>query len=123
MPHSYYQYATIHPYYDGNGWTARLLTTLVLHRAGYGLTGISSLDEHYARNLSDYYAELTVGPSHNYYFGRTEADLTGFLDFCWEGTAALGAVRAHAVDVATRLRVSMRIANTLVRKWIADDFL
>lgn len=78
---THYQYATIHPYDDSNGRTARLLTPLVLYRAGYGLNGIYSLDEHYARNLNGYYAALTVGPSHNYYIGRAEADLTGFLNF------------------------------------------
>ncbi|NNH70438.1 Fic family protein [Nocardia uniformis] len=98
---THYQYATIHPYDDGNGRTARLLTTLVLHRAGYGLKGIYSLDEHYARNLADYYTALTVGPSHNYYLGRAEADLTGFLNFFCDSMAqALGSVRTRVTDVA-----------------------
>jgi Fic family protein len=42
---AHYQFATIHPYYDGNGRTARLLTNLILHRSGYGLKGIYSLEE------------------------------------------------------------------------------
>ena len=74
---AHYQFATIHPYFDGNGRTARLLTTLLLHKSGYGLKGIYSLEEYYARDLGSYYDALTVGNSHNYYMGRAEADLSG----------------------------------------------
>ena len=100
---AHYQFATIHPYYDGNGRTARLLANLILHKAGYGLKGIYSLDEYYARNLAGYYAGLTIGPSHNYHLGRAEADTTGFLDFFCVGMAdAFSAVRAQAAKAAKR---------------------
>lgn len=96
------RFATIHPYYDGNGRTARLLTTLVLHRAGYGLKGIYSLDEHYARDLMAYYTALTVGPSHNYYMGSAEADITGFVEyFCTSMADALGSIRSRAAAQST----------------------
>jgi Fic family protein len=85
---THYQYATVHPYYDGNGRTARLLATLVLHRAGYGLKGIYSLDQHYARDLAAYYKALTAGLSHNYYPGRGKADITGFIDFFCQSMTA-----------------------------------
>ena len=49
---AHYQFATIHPYYDGNGRTARLLTTLILHLGRYDLKGLYSLEEYYARNLA-----------------------------------------------------------------------
>jgi Fic family protein len=99
---THYQYATIHPYYDGNGRTARLLATLVLHRAGYGLKGIYSLDQHYAQDLASYYKALGVGPSHNSYLGRAEADITGFVGFfCKSMADALGAVRSRATEAAT----------------------
>lgn len=98
---AHYQYATVHPYYDGNGRTARLLATLVLHRGGYGLKGIYSLDQHYARDLGAYYKALSVGPSHNYYMGRAESDITGFVGFfCQSMADALGAVRARAAEAA-----------------------
>lgn len=77
---AHYQFATIHPYMDGNGRTARLLATLILRGHGYDLQGIYSLDEHYAKDLGAYYSALTVG-THNYYDGRAEADVTGFIDY------------------------------------------
>jgi Fic family protein len=84
---AHYQFATIHPYYDGNGRTARLLTTLLLHLGGYGLKGLYALEEYYARDLKAYYRALTVGPSHNYYLGRAEADITGWLAYFIAGMA------------------------------------
>lgn len=73
---THYQFATIHPYYDGNGRTARLLTTMILHVGGYDLNGFYSLEEYYGRNLASYYKALAVGPSHNYYMGRPESDIS-----------------------------------------------
>lgn len=90
----HYQFATIHPYYDGNGRTARLLTTLLLHKMGYGLKGIYSLEEYYAKNLMGYYEALNIGDNHNYYMGRAEADVTPFLEYFLSGMArSFGSVR------------------------------
>lgn len=84
---AHYQYATIHPYYDGNGRTARLLTTLILHLGGYDLKGLYALEDYYARDLKEYYEALTIGPSHNYYMGRAEADITKWVAYFIEGMA------------------------------------
>lgn len=93
---AHYQFATIHPYYDGNGRVARLLTNTVLHQHGYGLQGIYNLEEHYARNLRAYYAALDVGEGHNYYMGRAAADISGWIDYFIAGMAAsFAAVRKN----------------------------
>ena len=100
---AHYQYATIHPYSDGNGRTARLLTSLILHRAGYGLKGFYSLEEYYARKLGDYYEALAVGDSHNYYEGRAESDITEFIDYFCRGMAqSFATVRQRAGDAMRR---------------------
>jgi Fic family protein len=94
---THYQFVTIHPYFDGNGRTARLLTTLILHMNGYGLKGIYALEEYYAVNLLAYYNALTVGDTHNYYFGRVEADVTTFIDyFCMGMAVAFTKVKEQA---------------------------
>jgi Fic family protein len=84
---AHYQFATIHPYFDGNGRTARLLTSLILHRCGYGLKGIYSLEEYYARNLSGYYDALKAGDSHKYYMGRETADVSPLVEYFCKGMA------------------------------------
>ena len=84
---AHYQFATIHPYYDGNGRTARLLTTLILRAGGYDLKGLYSLEEYYARNVGGYYEALTLGPSHNYYEGRAAADITPWVGYFCGGMA------------------------------------
>lgn len=78
---AHYQFVTIHPYYDGNGRTARLLATFILHRGGYGLNGFFSLEEHHAQDLEGYYRSLAVHPHHNYYEGRSDADLTAWIEY------------------------------------------
>lgn len=77
----HYQFATIHPYYDGNGRTARLLTNLILYKKDYDLNGIYSLEEYYTKNLQDYYEAISVGEHHNYYFGKVEADITKWIEY------------------------------------------
>lgn len=94
----HYQFATIHPYYDGNGRTARLLTTLILHLSGYGLKGIYCLEEYYAKDLGSYYQALSIGNHHNYYMGRAKSDITSFIEYFCTGMAkAFESVRNNIV--------------------------
>ncbi len=98
---AHYQFATIHPYYDGNGRTARLLATHILYLGGYDLKGFYSLEEYYARDLAAYYNAIAAGPSHNYYVGRADADITSWLEYFCAGMAdAFNAVKSRAQDAA-----------------------
>jgi Fic family protein len=100
---AHYQFVTIHPYYDGNGRTARLLATFLLHRGGYGLHGFFSLEEHHARDLRGYYRALAIHPHHNYYEGRAEADLTSWVEYFIATLAeTFEAVRQEARQLAER---------------------
>ncbi len=62
---------TIHPYYDGNGRLARLLTKLILMQAGYKKTLI---EEFYYKDLDRYYEALDLQHS-----------LTSWLSYFCEG--------------------------------------
>jgi Fic family protein len=97
---THYQLVTIHPYYDGNGRTARLLATFLLQRDGYGLNGLFSLEEEHARDMAAYFRALAVHPHHNYYEGRETADLTPWLEYFLE---TLGAVFVAAKEELPQL--------------------
>lgn len=66
----HYQLVTIHPFEDGNGRTARLLSGYILDLLGYGFGGIGSLEEYFAYDSDEYYASLQMGLPALYYSGR-----------------------------------------------------
>ena len=48
----------IHPFVDGNGRTARLLSTLLLYQRGYDFKYLFDLSSYYDNNRDAYYAQL-----------------------------------------------------------------
>jgi Fic family protein len=82
-----------HPFVDGNGRTARLLSTLCLYRAGYDFKRLFTLSEYYDRDRSRFYAALQAVREH-------DMDLTGWLDYFVTGLAAqLDEVKARGLAV------------------------
>ena len=68
----HYQLVTIHPFEDGNGRTARLLSGYIMDSKGYGFNGIGSLEEYFAYDTDEYYESIQMGLPALYYSGRNE---------------------------------------------------
>lgn len=66
----HYQLVTIHPFEDGNGRTARLLSGYIMDLNGYGFNGIGSLEEYFAYDVNEYYDSIQMGLPALYYSGR-----------------------------------------------------
>lgn len=77
---THYELVRIHPYVDGNGRVARAMATLVLFREGYDIKRLFSLEEHYDKNLIEYYQALRSVTVLN-------GDLTQWLEYFTFGLA------------------------------------
>lgn len=77
------QYVIIHPFMDGNGRTARLLTTAVLGEAGLDLFEIFSFENYYNQNITRYFK--AVGLEGDYYELKDSIDFTYWLEYFADG--------------------------------------
>lgn len=69
-----FQLVHIHPFLDGNGRTARLLSTLCLYRSGYDFKKLFTISEYYDRNRQDYYDAIQSVRNNN-------MDMTCWLEY------------------------------------------
>jgi len=78
----HYELASIHPFADGNGRTARALATLILWSRGYDFKKLFALEDYYNTDRQPYYKAIHTGKT---YEERKGKDLTSWLDYFIQG--------------------------------------
>ena len=76
-----FQLVQIHPFVDGNGRSARLLSTLCLYRTGYDFKRLFTISEYYDRDRPAYYQALQS-------VRESGMDMKGWLEYFTEGLSA-----------------------------------
>ena len=75
---SQFQFVHIHPFLDGNGRTARLLSTLILYKTGYDFKRLFTLSEYYDKARPEYYKAIQS-------VRNNKMDITLWLKYFIEG--------------------------------------
>lgn len=73
------QFVIIHPFIDGNGRTARLLTKVLLASMGLNTFNLFSFENYYNQNITRYFE--MVGVRGNYYEILAKIDFTDWLGY------------------------------------------
>jgi Fic family protein len=73
-----FQFVHIHPFLDGNGRTARLLSTLILYKTGYDFKRLFTISEYYDKDRPAYYKAIQS-------VRRNNMDMTAWLEYFVEG--------------------------------------
>jgi len=77
------QFVIIHPFMDGNGRTARLVTKVLLASMGLNTFNLFSFENYYNRNVTKYFEK--VGVFNNYYDIKDRIDFTAWLEYFTDG--------------------------------------
>ena len=73
------QFILIHPFMDGNGRTARLVTKVLLAKMGLNTFNLFSFENYYNQNVSKYFE--FVGELGDYYELVNNVDFTKWLEY------------------------------------------
>jgi Fic family protein len=75
-----FQLVHIHPFLDGNGRTARLLSTLYLYKTGYDFKRLFTISEYYDRERTNYYKAIQS-------VRENDMNMTTWLEYFVDGLA------------------------------------
>lgn len=84
-----FQFVHIHPFIDGNGRTARLLSTLILYKTGYDFKRLFTISEYYAKDRPAYYQAIQTVRKNN-------MDMTTWLEYFVDG------LRSQMAEIQTK---------------------
>lgn len=73
-----FQFVHIHPFIDGNGRTARLLSTLILYKTGYDFKRLFTISEYYDKDRPAYYRAIQS-------VRQSNMDMTSWFEYFVEG--------------------------------------
>lgn len=106
--------AAVHPFSDGNGRAARVLSSLAMYRGGFKRPEFCSLEEWWGRHRDDYYAAFgSLGRR-----WRPDADVTPFIRT--HISAQLGQARALDLQERTTRRVWVALERVCEELGIPD---
>lgn len=92
-------FATIHPFSDGNGRTARALATLILYERGYDFRRLFALEDYYNKDRQQYYKYINVGKNYE----ERRIDFTPWLEYFVRGfKEEIDDVKAKVVSLSHR---------------------
>ena len=91
--------ATIHPFNDGNGRTARALATLVLYQRGYDFRRLFALEDYYNTDRPSYYNAINLGKTYD----ERKTDITSWLEYFVKGfKKEIDGVKNRILPLSTR---------------------
>lgn len=94
-----FQFVHIHPFIDGNGRTARLLSTLILYKTGYDFKKLFTISEYYDKDRPGYYQAIQN-------VRKNKMDMTTWLEYFVDG---LRSQMAEIQEKGKRIIVSEKI--------------
>ena len=103
------QFVIIHPFIDGNGRTARLLTKLLLANMGLNTFNLFSFENYYNQNITKYFQK--VGVLGNYYDTKAKLDFTEWLEYFTDG------IIDELLRVGTELKTLSITPNTTLEQY------
>ncbi len=91
-----FQFVHIHPFIDGNGRTARLLSTLILYKTGYDFKKLFTISEHYDKDRPSYYKTIQT-------VRQNDMDMTSWLEYFVNGLhSQMSEIQQEGEDIIKR---------------------